>query len=82
MKGKPMQEFKINVPTKEPPPWKFGKTKEGDPIFLPTRMRIKPNKYSPKAGHVPKHSPHCLGKGLKSDQIIKCRSCLWENLCK
>jgi len=66
---------------KPPEPWMMGKTKEGSSILLPPRMRIKPNKYAPKAGPMPKNSPHCLDSGRKDMQIIKCRSCMWQGQC-
>jgi len=74
--------MKIKIkPPKLPEPWKMTKTREGHMTMLPTRMRIKPNKYSPKAGPVPKNLPHCLTEGLKNEKIVKCRSCMWSLQC-
>jgi len=70
-----------NMKIKVPEPWMMTKTKEGQPILLPTRMRIKPNKYSPKAGPMPKNNPHCLDSGHRDMQQIKCKSCLWTSQC-
>lgn len=72
----------MKMPMEKPPePWMMGKTIEGKPIVLPTRMRIKPNKYTPKGSPAPKYSPHCLNKGLKDERIIQCRSCMWQGQC-
>jgi hypothetical protein len=74
--------MKIKIkPPKLPEPWKMTKTREGHMTMLPTRMRIKPNKYNPKAGPAPKNSPSCLNMGLKSGNIIKCNSCMWQSVC-
>ncbi len=71
------QQFDV----KPPKPWHIGKTKDGKPIVLPTRFRIKPSKYNPSAGPMPKNSPHCLKNGLRNDELIKCRSCMWQGQC-
>jgi hypothetical protein len=68
-------------PEKEIPPWKQAKSKEGNTLRLPSRMQIKPNKYKPKTSKAPRNQPHCLAKGLKDENIIKCRSCLWSSVC-
>ena len=72
----------IPKPEKEVKPWKQALSKEGHTLRLPSHMQIKPSKYKPKASKGPRNTPHCLNSGVKNDTIVKCRSCLWQGVCK
>jgi len=78
METKP--EAKVVIPRKLPEeeePWKWRKTKEGHMTLLPTRDRIKPNKYKPGLGKTLK-SPSCFNVG--PIQVI-CKFCMWQCSC-
>jgi hypothetical protein len=71
------------IPSPKPlKPWKEALSKEGNTVRLPSLIRIVPSKYSPKASKGPRNKPHCLSTGAKSEAIIKCRSCMWQTVCK
>jgi hypothetical protein len=70
------------VKSKVEKPWKTHRTKDGAIIRLPSNFRVTPSKYNPKMSNGPRNTPHCLNNGFKSEAIIKCRSCMWQLVCK
>lgn len=74
--------MEIKIPGKnqnpvEEKPWKWRKTKEGGFAILPTKDRIKPNKYKPGLGKTLK-SPSCFNVGPVQ---VGCKTCMWKYSC-
>ncbi len=78
MKTEP--EAKVIIPAKSPDeeePWRWRRTKEGYLALVPTRERVRPNKYKPRLGRTLK-SPSCFNVGPIQ---LGCKSCMWRYSC-
>ena len=63
-------------------PWKSSKAENGAMVNVPSAMQVRPSKYLPKLSQGPRNKPHCLNNNLKNEALIKCRSCLFQLVCK
>lgn len=61
-------------------PWKWHKSKEGFMVSLPSKLQLRPSKYSPGVGRgkTYRNQPYCYKVGPKHGG---CTGCLWRFNC-
>jgi hypothetical protein len=66
------------IPPQEEEPWKYRKSKEGSFLLVPTKDRIKPNKYNPSMNKKVLKQPTCFRAELVQ---VGCKTCMWRFSC-